>query len=88
MNDFTYYNPTKIDFGRGKESTIGKHIKEAGIESVLLVYGTGSIKKSSLYDTTIKALQESGIIYKELDGVVSNPLLSRVNDGIQIAPDL
>ncbi len=87
MNDFTYYNPTKIDFGRGKENTIGKHIKEAGVESVLLVYGTGSIKKSALYETTIHALQESGIAYKELDGVVSNPLLSRVNDGIKIAKE-
>jgi len=87
MNDFTYYNPTKIDFGRGKESTIGKHIKEAGVESVLLVYGTGSIKKSALYETTVHALQESGIAYKELDGVVSNPLLSRVNDGIKIAKE-
>ena len=87
MNDFTYYNPTKIDFGRGKESTIGKHIKEAGVESVLLVYGTGSIKRSALYETTVQALQESGITYKELDGVVSNPLLSRVNDGIKIAKE-
>ncbi len=87
MNDFTYYNPTKIDFGRGKESTIGKHIKEAEVESVLLVYGTGSIKRSALYETTVQALQESGITYKELDGVVSNPLLSRVNDGIKIAKE-
>ncbi len=87
MNDFTYYNPTKIDFGRSKESTIGKHIKEAEVESVLLVYGTGSIKRSALYETTVQALQESGITYKELDGVVSNPLLSRVNDGIKIAKE-
>ena len=85
MNDFTYYNPTKIDFGKGKESAIGKYIKETGITTVLLVYGTGSIKKSGLYDKTIKSLQDNGIDYKELDGVVSNPLLSRVNDGIQIA---
>ncbi|MGB5964211.1 MAG: iron-containing alcohol dehydrogenase [Sulfurimonadaceae bacterium] len=87
MNDFTYYNPTKIDFGRGKESTIGKHIKEAGITAVLLVYGTGSIKQIGLYDKTIKSLQDNGIDYKELDGVVSNPLLSRVNDGIKIAKE-
>ena len=87
MNDFMYYNPTKIEFGRGKEKNIGRYIKEAGYESVLLVYGTGSIKRSSLYENTIASLVESGIRYEELDGVVSNPLLSRVNDGIKIAKE-
>ena len=87
MNDFMYYNPTKIEFGRGKEKNIGKYIKEAGYDSVLLVYGTGSIKKSSLYDDTIASLTNSGIAYEELDGVVSNPLLSRVYDGIKIAKE-
>jgi alcohol dehydrogenase YqhD (iron-dependent ADH family) len=87
MNDFMYYNPTKIEFGKGKEKNIGQYIKDAGIHSVLLVYGTGSIKKSSLYDDIIASLQSNGIAYEELDGVVSNPLLSRVNDGIEIAKE-
>ena len=87
MNDFTYFNPTKIEFGKGKEKNIGTYIKEAGFDSVLLVYGTGSIKKSSLYDDTIKSLKEAGLTYEELDGVVSNPLLSRVYDGIKIAKE-
>lgn len=87
MNDFSYYNPTKIEFGRGKEKNIGNYIKEAGYESVLLVYGMGSIKKSTLYDDVIASLVKSGIAYEELDGVVSNPLLSRVNDGIKIAKE-
>ena len=87
MNDFTYYNPTKIEFGKGKEKNIGTYIKEAGFDSVLLVYGTGSIKKSSLYDDTITSLKDAGLRYEELDGVVSNPLISRVNDGIKIAKE-
>ncbi len=87
MNDFTYYNPTKIEFGKGKEKHIGAYIKEAGYESVLLVYGTGSIKRSGLYDDIIASLQAEGIHYEELDGVVSNPLLSRVYDGIRIAKE-
>ena len=87
MNDFTYYNPTKIEFGRGKEKNIGSYIKEAGFESVLLVYGTGSIKKSTLYDDTVLSLKNAGLRYEELDGVVSNPLLSRVYDGIKIAKE-
>lgn len=87
MNDFTYYNPTKIEFGKGKEKNIGTYIKEAGFDSVLLVYGTGSIKKSSLYDDVIISLKKAGLRHEELDGVVSNPLLSRVYDGIKIAKE-
>lgn len=84
MKDFTYYNPTKIEFGRDKENNIGRHIKDAGIQSVLLVYGVGSIKSIGLYDKVIASLKENGIVYEELGGVVSNPLLSRVNEGIAV----
>lgn len=87
MNDFTYYNPTRIEFGKGKEKKIGTYIKEAGFENVLLVYGTGSIKKSSLYNDTIGSLKEAGVEFEELAGVVSNPLLGKVQDGIKIVKE-
>ena len=87
MNDFTYHNPTKVEFGKDKEKHIGLYIKEANIKKVLLVYGMGSIKKNGLYETTIDSLNEHGISYEELDGVVSNPLLSRVYDGIKMAKE-
>ena len=84
MNTFTYYNPTRIEFGRDKENDIGKMIAEQGIERLLLVYGTGSIKKNGLYNRVVESLKTAGIVYEELNGVVSNPLLSRVQDGIDI----
>lgn len=87
MNDFTYYNPTKIEFGKDKEKNIGLYIKESGIKKVLLVYGTGSIKKSGLYENIVNSLQTHDILFEELDGVVSNPLLSRVYDGIKVAKE-
>ncbi|MDA7816671.1 iron-containing alcohol dehydrogenase [Sulfurimonas sp.] len=87
MHDFTYYNPTKIEFGKDKENNIGQYIKESGVKSVLLHHGKGSIKKSGLYDRIIKSLNESNISFKELDGVVSNPLLSKVHDGVQIVKE-
>jgi len=87
MNDFTYYNPTKIEFGKGKEKNIGNYIKNYGYESVLLVYGTGSIKKSSLYNDTISSLKEAGLEYEELSGIVSNPLISKVRDGVKVAKE-
>lgn len=87
MNDFTYYNPTKIEFGRGKENNIGLYVKEAKIKKVLLVYGTGSIKKSGLYERVVESLNKHDIAFEELDGIVSNPLLSRVYDGVKIAKE-
>jgi hypothetical protein len=87
VNDFTYYNPTKIEFGKAKENNIGHYIKEAGIKKVLLVYGSGSIKKHGLYERIISSLKKNNIAYEELSGVVSNPLLSKVNEGIKIAKD-
>ncbi|HIC44111.1 MAG TPA: iron-containing alcohol dehydrogenase, partial [Sulfurimonas sp.] len=87
MKDFNYYNPTKIEFGKGKEKEIGKYIKDAGINKVLFAYGMGSIKKSGLYDETISSLKKYGVEYIELNNIVSNPLLSRVNDGIKLAKE-
>lgn len=82
MHDFTYYNPTKIEFGKDKENNIGEYINENGIKKVLLVYGTGSIKKNGLYERVIASLKKSNIAFEELSNVVSNPLLSKVNEGI------
>ena len=84
MNDFTYYNPTKIELGRHKENNIGKYISQSCIKKVLLLYGTGSIKEYGLYERIINSLQQHNINFEELSGVVSNPLLSKVYEGINI----
>lgn len=85
MNNFTYYNPTKIEFGKEKENKIGEYLKKASIKKVLLVYGGGSIKKTGLYDRVISSLNENSIEIEELDKVISNPVLSKVNEGINLA---
>ena len=87
MNDFSYHNPTKIELGKGKENNIGEYISQSGIKKVLLLYGTGSIKKYGLYERIIQALKKSNVEFIELSGVVSNPLLSKVNEGIEIAKE-
>ncbi len=85
MKAFTYYNPTRIEFGQGKEENIGKYISEYGISKVLVVYGSERIKKTGLFDKVVKSLTTKGIIYEILSGVQSNPLLSKVYEGIEIA---
>ncbi|MHC1690203.1 MAG: iron-containing alcohol dehydrogenase [Bacteroidales bacterium] len=85
MKNFTFYNPTRIEFGQGKDGNIGKYISEYGISKVLIVYGSGRIKQSGLYDKVAKSLADSGISFEALGGVQSNPLLSKVYEGIEIA---
>lgn len=85
MNQFSYYNPTRIEFGKSKENLIGKLIADQGIDKVLLLYGAGSIKKSGLYERVVKSLTEAGVSFEELGGVVSNPRLSHVKAAIELA---
>lgn len=87
MNNFTYYNPTTIEFGKEKENNIGEYLEQSGIKKVLLVYGQGSIKNNGLYSRIIDSLDKNNIAFEELSGVVSNPLLSKVNEGICLAKD-
>lgn len=85
MFDFTFHNPTKIEFGRGKERNIGLYMREFDVKRTLLIYGSERIKKDGLFDTVAASLKENGIEFIELGGVVSNPVLSKVYEGIELA---
>ncbi len=84
MNNFTYYTPTKVFFGKGEELKVGKIIKEYGAEKVLIHYGGSSAKKSGLLDKVKDCLDSENISYVELGGVVPNPTLSLVRKGIAL----
>ena len=85
MNNFTFHNPTKIIFGRDTQHQVGTELNAFGIKKVLLLYGTGSIKKSGLYDQTIRALDEAGVDFVEFDGVISNPVISHAREAVSVA---
>lgn len=85
MHDFTFYNPTKILFGRNTHKHIGAQLQAYGIKKVLFLYGSGSIKHSGLYDAVVASLEESGIDCVPFGGVVSNPVLSHTQQAIELA---
>lgn len=85
MENFTFHNPTRIEFGKHKEQKIAHYLKEYGIKHVLLTYGSQRIKNDGLFDMVAKSLQEQGIAFSELGGIVSNPVLSKVYEGIEMA---
>ena len=85
MKEFTFYNPTRIEFGSGKEDTIGTHIASAGARKVLLCYGSERIKREGLFATVSQNLADNSIEYIELGGIVSNPVISKVREGVELA---
>ena len=85
MDNFTFFNPTKIEFGTAKEQLIGQHLAEHGIKKVLLCYGSDRVKRDGLFATVSKSLAEHGIEFVECGGIVSNPVLSKVREAITLA---
>ncbi|MBI4665774.1 MAG: iron-containing alcohol dehydrogenase [Nitrospinae bacterium] len=81
MENFVYFNPTKILFGRGQVQNVGRetalHAKKA-----LLLYGGGSIKKTGLYGAITASLKEQGVVYVEQGGIKPNPEIASVRQGV------
>lgn len=86
LGNFIYYNPTKLYFGTEVHKSLMDALKNYG-SKVLLVYGGGSIKQNGIYDTVIEALKESGKQIVELSGVMPNPTLKKLLEGIEIAKE-
>lgn len=84
MEQFKYYAPTKILFGKNTEAEVGELCKTQGASKVLVHFGGSSAQKSGLLDRVCGALQEAGLHYVTLGGVVPNPRLSKVYEGIEI----
>ncbi len=78
--EFSYHNPTAIEFGQGKISAISDLI--AKDQKVLFVYGFGSIKKNGAYDQVVKALENH--TFFEFSGVEANPTIETMHKALEI----
>lgn len=85
MNNFSFYNPTKIIFGKDSIDKIGVELSCAKYERVLLLAGKGSIKKNGVYNQVTKFLQANGVSFVEMWGVQPNPTLEKVRETIIFA---
>lgn len=83
MENFIWYNPTKIIFGKDEQKKVGEETAKYS-KKVLLHYGGRSIKATGTYDVVVKSLQDAGVEFVELGGVKPNPRLSLVYEGIEI----
>ena len=82
MKDFNFYAPTRVVFGRESEAKLPELIRQYGGTKVLIHYGGGSARRYGLLDKVEQMLHEADIDFVELGGVVPNPLLSKVKEGI------
>ncbi len=87
MQNFEFYSPTKVIFGKETHKTAGEIINKYGFKKVFLHYGQGSIKENGIYNDIIQSLIDAGIEFCELGGVKPNPELGFVKKGIDICND-
>lgn len=84
MLNFEFYSPTKVIFGKGVENKVAQEIKNWGGQRVLVHFGGSSAKKSGLLDKILTSLEEEGLTYFQLGGVVPNPRLGLVEEGVAL----
>lgn len=85
MENFNYYAPTKVVFGKNAELQVAELVKNYSSRKVLVVYGGKSAVRSGLIGRICNSLENSGVDYVTLDGIQPNPRLSKVYEGIRIS---
>ena len=84
MKNFIYETPTKVYFGKGEEQKVGRLVAQYRPKKVLLHYGGKSAEESGLLSVVRKSLSDENIPFVELGGVVANPELPLVREGIAL----
>lgn len=86
LGNFSYCNPTKLYFGEDSLNYLNTELPKYG-SNVVLIYGGGSIKKNGIYDDVCRILKENGKNVAEISGVMPNPTLEKLYEGVEIARD-
>ncbi len=84
LGNFSYKNATKLYFGNDSLKYLNEELPKYG-KNVQLIYGGGSIKKNGLYDEIVTILKDNGKEIFENAGVMPNPTVEKLHEGIRIA---
>ena len=84
LGNFSFCNPTKLYFGDESLNYLNTELSKYG-ENVILIYGGGSIKKNGIYDDVIRILSENGKNVAKISGVMPNPTVDKLYEGVEIA---
>lgn len=80
MENFVFYNPVKILFGKGQIANIGTEIPPEA--KILITYGGGSIKANGVYDQVKSALAGRNVF--EFGGIEPNPHLETLMQAVEL----
>lgn len=84
MENFEFFTPTRVIFGKDTHLQVGTIVKEYGFKKVLVHFGGASAKKSGLLDEVCGALKAEGVEYITLGGVQPNPAVAKAREGISL----
>ena len=84
LGNFSYCNPVKLYFGEDSLNYLNTELPKYG-KNVVLIYGGGSIKQNGIYDAVVQILKDNGKNVAEIAGVMPNPTLPKLYEGIEIA---
>lgn len=84
LGNFSYCNTTKLYFGKNSIESLNEELPKYG-KNVLLIYGGGSVKKNGIYDEVINILKSNSKNIAEISGVMPNPTLNKLYEGIEVA---
>lgn len=86
LGNFEYCNPTKLYFGENSLHYLNTELSKYG-NNIVLIYGGGSIKKNGIYDEVYEVLKNAGKNVTEISGVMPNPTLEKLYEGVKIAKE-
>ena len=84
MINFEFHTPTKVIFGKGAENGVGKEFQSRGFKKVLIHFGGTYLYENGLLDRVHKSLEEAGLGWVDLGGVVPNPRLGLAKEGVEL----
>ena len=84
MLNFEFYSPTRLVFGKGTLDQVGAQIAPLA-KKVLVHYGSERVVKDGLLKRVTDSLTENGVSYVTLGGVIPNPDVELVREGIKLA---
>jgi len=80
MENFSYFNPTRIVFGKGSIARLPELIPSTA--RILLTCGGGSIKRNGVYDQIKAALKDRAVL--EFSGIEPNPQFATCMKAVEI----
>lgn len=86
LGNFSYYNPTRLYFGEDSLNYLHDELSKYG-PTVMLCYGSGSIKKNGIYDQVMDIMKASGKTVVEDAGVMPNPTVEKLYEGCRLAKE-